>query len=148
VDWGLVPYCVALILPAYLLSLWVGRQSLLLNGRLNDQVEREVEVIQRAEPREVRGHFDLIRRWRIALSDRDAFSYGVLETLIFVAMAAAVIRSCALPGVDAGTIFSVLGYMLIYVSGIANVPLLVQQFNRLRDIGGRLQSELPREPHP
>jgi hypothetical protein len=146
-DWGLVPYCVALILPAYLLSLWVGRQSLLLNGRLNDQVEREVEVIQRAEPREVRGHFDLIRRCRIALSDRDAFSYGVLETLIFVAMAAAIIRTCAHPGVDAGTIFSVLGYMLIYVSGIANVPLLVQQFNRLRDIGGRLQSELPREPH-
>jgi hypothetical protein len=43
----------------------------------------------------------------------------------------------------------VLGYVLMYVSGIANVPLLVQQFNRLRDIGRRLQSELPRawEPH-
>jgi ABC transporter transmembrane region len=89
----------------------------------------------------VRGHFDLIRRWRIALSDRDAFSYGVLETLIFVAMAAALVRTCARPGVDAGTIFAVLGYVLMYVTGIANVPLLVQQFGRLRDISRRLQSE-------
>ena len=51
--------------------------------------------------------------------------------------------------VDTGTIFAVLGYVLMYVVGIANVPLLVQQFNRLRDISGRLRSELPsdRAPH-
>jgi ABC-type multidrug transport system fused ATPase/permease subunit len=149
VDWVLVPWCLALVLPAYLLSRWTGRQSLLLNGRLNDQLEHEVEIIERAQPAEVRGHFDLIRRWRIMLSDRDAWSFGILELLIYVAMAAALVRTCARPGVDAGTILAVLGYVLMYVSGIANVPLLVQQFNRLRDIGRRLQSELPRawEPH-
>jgi hypothetical protein len=148
-DPGLVPWCLALVLPAYLLSLWTGRQSLILNGRLNDEVEREVEVIERARPAEVRGHFDLIRRWRIALSDRDAFSFGVLEAIIFIAMAAALVRTCARPGIDAGTIFSVLGYVVMYVIGIANVPLLVQQFNRLRDISGRLQAEIApsREPH-
>ncbi|MFZ1106011.1 MAG: ABC transporter six-transmembrane domain-containing protein [Hyphomicrobiaceae bacterium] len=145
-DLVLVPWCLALLLPAYLLSIWTGRQSLILNGRLNDEVEREVEIIERARPAEVRGHFDLIRRWRIALSDRDAFSYGALETLIFVAMAAALVRTCARPGVDAGTIFAVLGYVLMYVSGIANVPLLVQQFNRLRDISRRMQFEIAPKP--
>jgi hypothetical protein len=144
-DLVLVPWCLALLLPAYLLSRWTGRQGLILN----DEVEREVEVIERARPPEVRGHFDLIRRWRIALSDRDAFSYGVLETLIFVAMAAALVRTCARPGVDAGTIFAVLGYVLMYVTGIANVPLLVQHFGRLRDISRRLQSEqAAAEPAP
>jgi hypothetical protein len=145
-DLMLVPWCLALLLPAYLLSLWTGRQSLILNGRLNDEVEREVEIIARARPPEVRGHFDLIRRWRIALSDRDAFSYGALETLIFVAVAAALVRTCARPGVDAGTIFAVLGYVLMYVSGVANVPLLVQQFNRLRDISRRMQFEIAPKP--
>ena len=147
-DRVLVPWCLALILPAYLLSLWTGRQSLILNGRLNDEVELEVDIIERARPAEVRGHFDLIRRWRIALSDRDAFSFGVLETLIFVAVAAALVRTCARPGVDAGTIFAVLGYVLMYVSGIVNVPLLVQQFGRLRDIGRRLQCDEPPGPVP
>jgi hypothetical protein len=144
----LVPWCLALLLPAYLLSRWTGRQSLALNGRLNDEVEREVEIIGRARPVEVRGHFDLIRRWRIALSDRDAFSFGVLETLIFLAMAAALVRTCARPGIDAGSIFAVLGYVLMYVTGIANVPLLVQQFGRLRDISRRLRCDEPpgREP--
>ena len=112
---------------------WTGRRSLLLNGRLNDQLEHEVEIIERAQPAEVRGHFDLVRRWRIMLSDRDAWSFGILELLIYVAMAAVLVRTCARPGVDAETIFAVLGYVLMYVSGIANVPLLVQQFSRLRD---------------
>jgi len=137
----LVPVCLAMLLPAYLLSRWVGRESLLLNGRLNDQLEREVEVIERARPDEVRGHFDLVRRWRIALSDRDAISFGALEGLVFVAMAAALVQTCARPGVDAGTIVAVLGYVVIYGNGIAHVPLLVQQFNRLRDIARRLQCE-------
>jgi ABC-type multidrug transport system fused ATPase/permease subunit len=47
-DWVLVPWCLALLLPAYLLSRWTGRQSLLLNGRLNDQLEHEVD--HRARP--------------------------------------------------------------------------------------------------
>jgi hypothetical protein len=136
-DRMLVPWCLALLLPAWLLSRWTGRQSLVLNGRLNDEVEREVEIIERAQPAEVRGHFDGIRRWRIALSDRDAFSFGVPETLIFVAMAAALVQTCARPGVDAGTIVAVLGY----VNGVVYVPLLAQQFGRLRDISRRLQSE-------
>lgn len=144
-----MPWCLALLVPAYLLSRRTGRQGLVLNGRLNDQMEREVEIIERARPAEVRGHFDLIRRWRIALSDRDAFSFGVLETLIFVAMAAALVQTCARPGVDAGTIVAVLGYVLMYVNGIIMVPLLVQQFARLRDVSGRLRSEIvpSREPH-
>lgn len=142
-DWVLVPLCLALLLPAYLLSRWTGRQSLILNGRLNDQLEHEVGIIERAQAAEVRGHFELVRRCRIMLSDRDAWNFGILELLIFVAMAAALVRTCARPGVDAGTIFAVLGYVMMYVIGIANVPLLVQQFNRLRDIGRRLQSELP-----
>ncbi len=140
-DWALVPWCLALLLPACLLSRWTGRQSLILNGRLNDQVEREVEVIERAHPTEVRSHFDLVRRWRIALSDRDAWSFGILELLSFGVMAAALVRTCARPGVDAGSIVAVFGYVVMYVTGIVNVPLLVQQFNRLRDISKRLQSD-------
>src|SRR5262245_32450307 len=141
-DPMLVPWCLALLLPTCLLSRWTGRQSLVLNGRLNDRLEREVEIIGRAQPAEVRRHFELIRRWRIALSDRDAWSFGTLELLIFGVMAAALVRTCARPGVDAGTIVAVFGYVLMYVSGVVNVPLLVQQFNRLRDITSRLQSEL------
>src|SRR5262249_13845778 len=78
-------------------------------------------------------------RWRIALSDRDAWAFGTLELLIFGVMAAALVRTCAQPGVDAGTIFAVFGYVLMYVGGVVNLPLLAQQFNRLRDISRRMQ---------
>jgi hypothetical protein len=146
-DWVLVCSCLALLLPVCLLSRWNGRQSLLLNGQLNDQLEREVEVIHRAQPREVSRHFNLISRWRIMLSDRDAWSFGLLEFLVFGLMAAALVRTCAVPSANAGHIFAVFGYVLMYVGGVINVPLLVQQFGRLRDISRRLQSaNLPPKP--
>jgi ABC-type multidrug transport system fused ATPase/permease subunit len=146
-DGVLVLGCLALLLPVGLLSRWNGRQSLLLNGQLNDELEREVEIIHRAQAPEVRTHFHLISRWRIMLSDRDACSFGLLEFLVFSVMAAALVRTCGVPGVDAGHIFAVFGYVLMFVNGVINVPLLVQQLNRLRDISRRLQSEdITREP--
>jgi hypothetical protein len=44
------------------------------------------------------------------------------------------------------SIIAVFGYVLMYVSGILNMPLLVQQFNRLRDISRRMQSEIATKP--
>jgi hypothetical protein len=139
-DWVLAACCLALLLPVCLLSRWNGRQSLRLNGQLNDELEREVEIIHRAQRREVRRHYHWVARWRIMLADREACSFGLLEFLVFGVMAAALVRTCEVPGVDAGRIFAVFGYVLMFVNGVINVPLLVQQFNRLRDISRRMQS--------
>jgi hypothetical protein len=140
-DRMLTPCCLAILLAVCLLGRWNGRQSLTLNGKLNDQLEREVEVIQRARPREVRGHFDIISCRRIRLSDREAWAFSLIQVPAFGLLAMALARSCAAPSVDARQIVAVSGYVLLFVTGMINVPLLMQQFSRLRDIGRRLRSE-------
>jgi hypothetical protein len=140
-DWVLLPCCLALLFVVALLSRSNGRRSLLLNGKLNDQIEREVEVIDRARPTEVRNHFGLIARWRILLSDREAYTFGLSGLLMFGLIATALVRCCASPGADAGQILTLFGYVLMYVGGVASVPVLVQQFSRLRDISRRIKAE-------
>ncbi len=65
-DWVMVPLCLSLLLPLYSLNCSYGRQMLRLNGRLNDQLEREVDAIGRGRPREVRRHYRMLARgaWR------------------------------------------------------------------------------------
>ena len=53
-DGGLLPWCVALLVPALLLNTFYGRKTFLLSGRLHDQLECEVDVIRDASAAEVR----------------------------------------------------------------------------------------------
>jgi hypothetical protein len=137
-DWMMVPLCLLLLLPLYRLNCSYGRLMLRLNGRLNDQVEREVDTIGRGRPREVRRHYRRLARWRVALSDGEAFNFGQMEVFVLGLMAVALLRSCATGGADAGAVVAVFRYVQMFAGGLGGVPLLVQQINRIRDITRRL----------
>ena len=94
-DAWLVPLCLGLVLPAWLINRWYGRQTLRLNGGLHDLLERAVDVIRHGEPR--RGPRPLPTGspdWRVRLSDSEALNFGVMELFILGLTMAAVVRSC------------------------------------------------------
>jgi ABC-type multidrug transport system fused ATPase/permease subunit len=140
-DVPLVFACLALLLPAWLLNQRYGRKTLWLSGRLHDQLEREVEVIERGRSAEVRNHYDLLAGFRVRLSDAEAINFSLMELFVLALMAAALLRSCMQPGATAGDIFAVFRYVLMFVTGLDAVPMLVQQVSRLRDIGRRMSPE-------
>jgi hypothetical protein len=142
---ALVPFCLVLLLPTSLLSYTYGRKTLTLNARLHDELEREVGVIDRNRVREVRGHYRRVARWEIRLADCESLNFGLMQICVLGLMVAALVRSC-LPGADAGHIAAVFGYLTMFVLGLINVPLLVEQFNRLRDIGRRVRSRPSDDP--
>jgi hypothetical protein len=137
-DWVLVPFCLALLLPACALNWFYGRKTLFLNGRLHDEFEREVEVIGGGRPAEVRGHYGRVAGWRVRLSDWEALNFGAMELFVLGLMVAALVRFCAAADATPGDIFAVFGYVLMFVGGLDVVPVLVQQVSRLRDIGRRM----------
>lgn len=145
-DWGLPLLCLGLLVPGFLLNRWYGRRTLLFNGRLHDELEREVEVIGQGRPADVRGHYERVARWRVKLSDCEALNFGVMEVFVLAVLAAALVRTCGNPGVAAGDIFAVFRYVLMFVTALDSVPLLVQQVSRLQDIRWRLQAEGPGLP--
>jgi hypothetical protein len=136
-DCALVLLCMVLIVPASLLGASYGRQTLALSRGLHDTLEREIEVIGRASPTEVRIHYGLVARWRIKLSDSEAMNLGALEVLSLALMAAALVRSCNTASASPGEILALLRYVLFFVSGLDGISVLVQQASRLCDIGRR-----------
>lgn len=139
-DWLLVPLCVVLLAPAYMLNKLYGRKTFLCNRRLHDELEREVAVIHQGKPAEIRDHYQRVAGWRVKLSDWEALNFGLMELFILGLMVAALARSCHL-GAAPGDIFAIFRYVLMFIMGLDSVPILVQQMGRLRDVGRRLRDE-------
>ena len=140
-DWTLIPFCLALLVPALLLNSAYGRKTLELSGHLHDEFENEVNVLARGREGDVRHHYDAVARWRIRLSDAEAINFSLMELFVLGAMVAALVRFCAgSAGTrEAGDIFAVFRYVLMYIMGLDTVPRLVTQISRLRDVGLRLR---------
>jgi len=100
-------------------------------------------VIERGGAAETRAHFTRVADSRVRLSDLQAFNFTHMQGFVFLLMAVALIRSCSLATMDPGSIFAVLGYVMMFATGLAVMPSLAQQLNRLKDIGERLR--LPAE---
>lgn len=141
----LIPFCLAIVAPAGVLNFAYGRKALALNGRLHDQLEREVQVIGRGGPGEVGDHYRGLARWRVQLANWEALNCALMELFVLGLIVAALVRFCGTPGASAGAIFAVFRYVMLFISGLDSAPALVQQISRLRDIGGRLRHGDPSE---
>ena len=137
-DWTLIPFCLALVVPAVLLNTAYGRKSYELSGRLHDQLEQEVEVIRQSEPEKVRSHYNELARWRIKLSDAEAINFSLMELFVLGVMVATLVHFCMNSSPQPGDIFAVFRYVLMFIMGLDSAPKIVQQLSRLRDIGFRL----------
>ena len=120
------------------LSRRLARRSFTLNESLNDQLEREVEIIEEGRAGPVRDHYRLLARWRVRLSDLEAWNFLKMKFFVLGLIVAALARYCSLPGVRAGDIYAVFSYILLFVGGMDFVPEVTQQLARLHDIGQRV----------
>ncbi len=137
-DRILVFCCLLFLALAYAVSRAYGRTTLALSGRLHDQMEREVDVLDRGRPAEVHGHYRLLGSWRVKLSDAEATTFGVMELIGFTLIVATLTRTCGISGAEVGSISAVLGYVLMFSQNVINLPTLVAQLSRLRDVSRRV----------
>src|SRR5262249_11763237 len=93
-DHWLVPLCLGLLIPVWLLNPVYGRRTLALNARLHDEFENEVSVITGGRRRDVHTHYSLVARWRIKLSDWEAFNFGLTELFVLLLLGATLVRTC------------------------------------------------------
>lgn len=137
-DPWLVPICLALIVPAWVLNKIYARKTLHLNGKLHDQLEREIDVIERGRTGEVQEHYRQVGRWRIRLSDWEAINFGLMELFVMGLLLGTLLR-VGLSAAAPGDIFAVFRYVMMFLMGLDSIPRLVEQLSRLRDVGRRLQ---------
>jgi ABC-type multidrug transport system fused ATPase/permease subunit len=134
--------CLMLLVPLALLNRSYARRTLVLNKRLNDQLEREVSILSRRPAGRVLGHYRLLARWRIRLSDAEAANWGTMELFSIALAAAVIVRVASLPSIEPGTIYAMLAYLWNFISSLNHVPVLVQQLSRLKDIAQRMNQSI------
>jgi ABC-type multidrug transport system fused ATPase/permease subunit len=127
-----------LFIPAYLVNRVYIRVTLRLNEGLNNQLEQEVQAIERAEPEPIREHFAKLRSWRIRLSDAEAYNWTLIEVLSIGVFVAVLVRATYLPDTDTGDIFAILVYVWRLMENLDHVPQILQQLTRLQDIRKRI----------
>lgn len=120
-----------LILPSY------TKKNDKLYFKLNNRLEKEVGVIDKNHHNELIRHYDLLAKIRIAISNREAFSYfliGVSLAILF----GATLAILAQKQVQAGHIYAVITYLWGFAMSLDDMPRLVEKFSELKDIGQRV----------
>lgn len=131
--------CLLLLVPSYLINRRLAEKSKKLNEGLHDRLEREISLLQSSGGAGIRRHYKAAALWRIKLSDLEATSYGLLELFVITLFAVAFWRVATQAMVEPGTIYIIFTYVWRYVVCLDQVPQIVQQIDKLRDISRRLQ---------
>ncbi|MFL5036340.1 MAG: ABC transporter six-transmembrane domain-containing protein [Microvirga sp.] len=129
-----------LFLPVLIVNRIYVRVTLRLNEGLNNQLEHEVQAIDKAEPGPIRHHFEEVRCWRVRLSDAEAYNWTFIEVLSIFVFVAVLVRATYLPDTDTGDIFAILVYVWRFMENLDHVPQIVQQLTRLHDIRKRIEA--------
>jgi ABC transporter transmembrane protein len=124
----------------------MGRRAHRLNKDLNDETEREVDLIARGQPGPLASHFRRRGRLRVRLSNAEAGSWSLVELFSITAVVLVLLRMTALPGVQAGELYAMLAYIWRVLECLDQVPAVVQRLARLVDIRRRLALGEPSEP--
>ena len=108
--------------------------------RLNDRLEKEAKVIGVFNKSTLNRHYDVVSKFRIAISNREAMSYfiiGISASLLFL-VAIIVLSS---QQTNAGHIYSVMTYIWNFVISLDDSPKLIEEFSNLKDIGKRINAQ-------
>ncbi len=123
-----------------------GRLTTRYNEGLNDEHERQVDVVHTGNPARVARHLRRMMRWNIRLSDLEAANFGV-NWLFMIALMVYSVAAAAERTVDYGTVFAVVMYVFQFMESMMMLPFHYQEWLRLREISGRLRAAAA-EPQP
>ncbi|MDG6466393.1 ABC transporter six-transmembrane domain-containing protein [Glaesserella parasuis] len=107
--------------------------------KVNDRLEKEVDCVERAKNSELIKHYRLVERFRVLISNREAFSFlciGVAMCLLFgVTLTVLTLKQ----GITAGHIYAVITYLWTFAISLDDAPRLVEELSKLKDIGKRVE---------
>lgn len=111
-----------------------------LNIGLNDEMERQVDILSRRDNLMASQHFSALARWRIRLSDLEARNFGATFFLAIILTAVSVFILVVIENKTEGQIFAALTYILHFTEATVMLPYTYQQYIRSKEISGRMMN--------
>ncbi|MCI5046774.1 MAG: ABC transporter six-transmembrane domain-containing protein [Aquisalinus sp.] len=111
------------------------------NKGVNDEMERQVDVLETRKAGKINNHLAALVRWRIRLSDLEAATYGASYFVALSLLAGAIYVLIAVEEKSIGEAFAALTYVLQFTDAVVMLPYTYQEFIRTSEISGRLERD-------
>jgi len=110
------------------------------NAAINDESERQVDILETRDPLAFKGHVRTLVSHRVALSDIEARNFAVifLFTLLLTGLAAVIM--IGVERESEGQVFAAITYVIQFSQSVTVLPYAFQQFVRTSEISGRLSA--------
>ena len=114
------------------------RQFYRLNGAINQQVEKQVSVLETKSNVKISSHLNKLRSSEIKLSDTESILYGAIFTILLGFILFNLWFAANEIDVSPGKIFSIVTYSWEFVDSALALPMTLQLWTRLSEITARI----------
>lgn len=115
-----------------------GNRFFNLNCDLNQQVEKQVGVLQDGAKAAIRSHLLSLRRHEVRLSDTEAMVYGLIFAVLLSMLSFNLWYAAAQTTASSGQIFSIVTYSYEFLESAVVLPAALQSLTRLSEITQRI----------
>ncbi len=118
---------------------WLTSQKTMdYNEASNNEMERQVDVLEQNDPKALRNHLKQTVKWNIRLSDLEAFNFSVSWLVALAFLVVAIVVAVGDGVVQYGALFALVMYVFQYIENVLSLPLFYQNWLRLKEIMVRL----------
>ena len=121
------------------INYFFGKKMVQITEKVNDEFEKQLEVIEKEDVPTITEYFQKVRRLNIKKSNTEAYNFGVLELFSFSMITVSIYVMCQTPNVSYGDIVATYGYILRFAYSFDFIPHLTERVATMHDIQERLE---------
>lgn len=131
--------CVLLIL--ILLVYWLSAQrTLFYNKGVNDEMEHQVNILNKGSNKQLKFHLQDLVRWNIKLSDLEALNFSISWLLALTFLLTSIVIAVGDGILEYGALIALIMYVFQLIENAVNLPLYYQNWLRLQEIMDRIEN--------
>jgi ABC-type multidrug transport system fused ATPase/permease subunit len=130
---------VFIILPSLIINYFYSKKILLATRQVNDQYEKQIDVIENGTKEELNTYFTTIRKLNIRKSTLEALNFGLLEIFVFIVIISSIYIICKTDKMNYGSIVASYGIILRFAYGFDFMPHITTKLATLKDIANRME---------
>jgi ABC-type bacteriocin/lantibiotic exporter with double-glycine peptidase domain len=124
-----------------LLIYWLtSKRTVSLNKLSNDEFEKQVVILGTNDKNLLRNHLKDMMKWNIKLSDLEALNFSISWIILSLFLVLSIVFSIENGDIKYGVLLSLVMYVFQYMESIINLPFFYQNWLRLQEIKGRIES--------
>jgi ABC-type multidrug transport system fused ATPase/permease subunit len=142
-DKKVIFVCICILIPIIFISKWYGKKMGILTKEKNNELEKQIDIIASFDESKIKKHYQLLQKWQVKLSDKQAFNFGIMEIFVLLLLGISLILSTQYSNqhLNAGQIISFYFYIIKFTAGLDTLPYLTEKYASLKDITKRVNEQ-------